>query len=245
MTTRLLPTSILMLLSAIFPLAITGCKDEHAADKQAIQVVWENYDRANVEKDGNTAAGLFTKNTIAHYDKVLKLGLNAKLAECQSLPPHQWAEVVMMRNRGKRSMLGLLNGHGYIVFATQQGWYADSGGQLSLKKIKVTGDSANGVLYDKELEEAYRQSQWQRALAGRRSRYLFGSRMEKPPEYPVAFARENGQWRLDETSLYPTFDAMWKEAARWEGMSVHEYIIEDESADSGKEITKKIYEPMP
>lgn len=184
MLTRLCSNALLMLLAAVLPLVITGCKDEHAADKQAIQVVWENYDRANVEKDGNTAAGLFTKNTIAHYDKLLKLGLNAKLAECQALSPHEWAEVVLMRNRGKRSMLGLLNGHGYIVYATQQGWYAESGGQLSLKKIKVSGDSATGVLYDKELEEAYRRSQWERALAGRRSRYRFGTRMEKPPNTP-------------------------------------------------------------
>jgi hypothetical protein len=207
----------ILLLGAI--LLFGGC-DKHAGDKQAIRDVFYQYFTVGEIKSGAQAAGIVTGNTIEYYRRLVKWGLNGKKEDLAKLTPFDRLEIVRMRNRATRAQLKDLDGAGYIFFATAQGWYAVGGDvdffELGLIRIKPDGAEATAQM-------------------------LF--RGEMIGHFAV-FRKENDDWKLDETSLFPFYNKVVSILASEDGMPVDEAIMRWEEEDSHKPVPPTIWDPM-
>ncbi len=236
---RTSPLSLLLVLLLTLPLC--SC-DKHAADKRDVRATWDSYVKANEEHRGTEAAALVTKSTVDHYTKLLRAGLDMPAKDCWNLPPTQMAEVLKMRNRFKRSEIKGVDGKGYLIIAGSRGWNTDNDQEWKLTDIKITDDRAAALIHNPEWESEYARQRALRTLA-RRAR--MGSKIEKPPRYPIQLVMEGGGWKIDETSAHARQDQELKELAKESRMSVRDMLMEIEAFTTDQDkIPMSVWEPM-
>ena len=124
----------------------------------------------------------------------------------------------MTRNRASAAQLEVLTGEDYLVWTTNEGWFAngDSGWSTAFGTITVKGDFATGVV----LQDG------------------------KPTGDKVHFLKDDGRWRLDETTMGQHMDQWYRDLAKFEGVSVDDLLVFIDEEDSGKEISDSIWQPM-
>ncbi len=200
--------------TAFLLLACAGCEDAEAA---AIRAMLVKYDQANEQGNGLLAKECVTKSSDTHYDTLRKHALYSDEKTVRALSPSTKLAVIMIRNRASAEQLEVLTGEDFLVWSTNQGWYA--GGEPwanSFGRIKVDGDVALAPMLDEG----------------------------KPTRVTARFKKEEGKWRLDETTLIHAWDEHYIATARAEGMSVDELITYIEEEDSGKYVEETVWQPM-
>lgn len=230
----------LVVLAACLPLA--GCKEK--PEQQAVRQAWETYQTAIENLDGQTVAKHCSASTHAHYDRLIKAGLDMPAQQVWGLRPLDMREVLMMRNRATRSQLKGYTGKGYIIYSTTQGWNLGGGDETEweFRDIKVTGNAATARM----VEVIPRNLVMDLAGLSRRARLRAAARRERrePRSYTLSFVREDEVWKFDETTLHERFNNELTLAAKQYRMPVREMLMELESDESGKEVTMKTWEPM-
>lgn len=211
---------------SIFLLLGTGCEPK-SADHKAVANVWEQIMSAWESSNGKAVVALSSKGTIEYYDRLVKLGLGATASEVKKLTPFEKLEIVMMRHRGKRSELRKLDGKGYIEYATSKGWYSGGGdpeGPLyyELGKIKVGKDKV---------------SAWAEV-------YFNDDNKRRKSDYAVKFFKEDGAWKLDETSIHLMLSHEIGYYARMLEMNVDSFIVMIEEESSGFDVPDSIWSTM-
>lgn len=232
---RVLASVVLLL----FGVGLPAC-DKHAEQKKAIREVYDTYNQTAESGDGPGQAAVLSANTLTHYDKLLKIGLNGKADEVMALSPSAQHEILAMRNRATRKQLQGYTGKGYVIHAVKQGWWSGFGDdEWKLRSIKVNGDSAEARIVEDiptyTISQSYRSSLRSSARI---------ERNRKPREYPIRFVCEDGKWKVDETTLFPRFDAEATAAAKAYRVSMRDFLMAWEEDESGKEVTMKIWDPM-
>ncbi len=234
---RYLPFLLVLLLM----LPLSGC-DKQAPAKREVRAAWDAYVKANEEHRGQDAAALVTKNTIEHYTKLLKTALDMPAKDVWNLPPTQMSEILKIRNRFKKSEVKGIDGKGYLIIAGSRGWNTDSDPEWTLTDIRINDERASASIYNPEWESEYNKQRALRALA-RRAR--MGSRIEKPPRYPVELRKEGEVWKVDETSMHARVDQELKDLAKESRMSVRDMLMEIEGFLTDQEkIPMSVWEPM-
>lgn len=230
---------IVILVATFWGLA--GC-DKHVKDKAEIRSAYDQYQQGQMDANGTAVAAVFTQRTFDHYAKLVKIGMDAKAQDVWNLPPSDMYEVLRMRSRAKRSQLKLLNGRDYVLLATKEGWW--SGGEPGWKivEIKVTGTTAVGTVRHPEWEAEYKQQQVAGMLS-RRARRSMGA-LDKPFSYNCQFVKEDGAWKVDETSMFPEFNRWLTEAAKESRRSVRDFLMMLESEERDQKLPMSIWDPM-
>lgn len=228
-----------LLLAAVA--SFVGCDKQKSADQEAIRKLWDEWHRVNTQRDGVAAINVYSSDTFDYYARVVKLAMDAKQEEIFKEDFVTIREILRMRCRATRKQLQRLDGRAYTAFATSQGWYASDGDPMVLKDIRIAGDFATAVMYDPEALKEYRADQLSSALSRRRSRR---NRAEKPPEYPVGFVREGGFWKLDEKTLYPTWNEWFAEERKFAGINMRDFLMEIEREETGNPVPMSVWNPM-
>lgn len=208
---RLLASVVLLLFVAVAP----AC-DKHAAEKDAIRVVWNDYSTAYNNSDGKTLADSVTKSTMDHYTRLLNQALTASQKDVFALTPIEQRDVVRIRNRATKGQIKGYTGKGYLIYSTNQGWFAES----SLSDLKVTSISVNG-------DSAAATLTYEGDVVARK----------------LQFVKEDGAWKFDHTSLFPIInDSMQRRAAALR-VSMRDYVQSREQQAFGS-LKPTVWEPM-
>ena len=196
-------------------LACAGCEN---ADAQAARAAFETMDAALDASDGETAVQHIADETFQYFDGIIRLALSGSAEEIKALPPNRKYDVIIMRNRCTAKELRAMDGRGWIVHATNQGWYAAAPGEESewrVGRITAAHGAARGEII----------------MAGERTGedWLF---------YNI-----DGVWKVDWRNVERVYDA-WieKDAFEWQ-QSVDSLILEAEDEDYGLTRTD-LWEPM-
>lgn len=235
---RSLHTLAALLSVLLFGLTPIAC-DKHAQEKKDIRAVYDAYNQTAENNDGPGQAKVLSANTLAHYDRLVKLGLSGKSADVMALPLCEQREILIMRNRATRKQLQGYSGKGYAIYATNQGWWSGFGDdEWKLRSIKVNGDAADARIVEDiptyTIRPSFRSSLRASARASRK----------KPREFPVRFVREGTEWKIDETTLFPRMNEEIAAAAKSYRMSHRDFLMAWEEDESGKEVTFQIWDPM-
>jgi hypothetical protein len=207
---------VLWSIALVFGVAAGGC-DEHAEDKEEIRANWAQMIAARDNSQGETAVSLVTAQSIATYERLLRLALDGQKKELEQLDALDLCEVLLIRIGGKRKDLEGLTPRQYFVYATNQGWYKSTEPvTIEPGKIRINGDRAFVHFYDGD---------------------------EKTGETGV-FLREDGVWKWDEESWRPGFNTWVRTMAEEEGVTIPEYLISMIEADHGKTAPKNVWMPM-
>lgn len=219
----------------------SGCEKDKA-DKDALRTLWVEYARTANDSDGQGAAKILNKNSLSYYDKILKTGLTAKAGEVMAMRPSEQLEICRMRNRATKSQLQGYSGKGFVIYTTNQGWYAGFGDEdFVLKNIRLMGSSATAEIHEvipPELRFA-RSYSWRARL-----REEIRKNNKKARQYPLKFEKEDGKWKIDDTSLLARWDEEIITAAKAYRMNVRDYIMAWEEFESGREVSMSVWEPM-
>lgn len=226
-------------ISCVF--GLVGC-DKHAKDKAEIRAAFLQYQQGSTNNDGVSVAAVYSQRTFDHYTKLVKLGMDAKAQDVWGLPPSDMYEVLKMRSRAKRSQLKLLNGRDYVMFSTKEGWNSGIDDGWKVVEVRVTGSSAIGTIRHPEWEAEYKQQQVAGALSRRARRYM--DRVDKPYTYACQFVKEDGKWKMEETSMSSENDRILTEAAKEMRKSVRDLLMMVESEETGNDLKMSIWDPM-
>jgi hypothetical protein len=205
-----------LLLCPLLVLTGGGC-DARARDKQDMTRLMADRDICNENSRGTAVLDVYSEGTFKHYDELLKLGLNGAADKVRALGPTDKMEVLRMRLRATRKELARLTGRQYVEFATGHGWY-------------VRG-------YKSETENGLRKFRFKADEATVDDGDATGVR--------VRFMNEDGRWKLDEPSQFVAGDRFIRRAAREEGATVDDYIIDELRVEVNKEIPASVWDPMP
>ncbi len=205
-----------VMLAVAFAAAAASC-DEYAEDKEEIRENWAKMIAARDAKQGEVAVSLITAESIAAYERLLKLALDGKKQEIEQLDAADLWEVLVIRICGKRKDLEKLTPREYFVHATNQGWYVSTEPvTIEPGKIRINGDRAFVHFYDGD---------------------------EKTGETGV-FLREDGVWKWEEESWRAGVNAYARAMADEEGVTVAEFLVSEIEADLGKTAPRNVWMPM-
>lgn len=205
----------LLVLSLLSWLPLCGCEGK---DAQAIRAMLVDYDRANNTRNGVLAKECVTRASDEQYELVRRHALYSDEKTVRALNPYVKQYVLMTRHRGQADQLAVLTGEDFLVWTTNQGWYAgeESNWEGAFGSIKVRGQVATAPI----LEDG------------------------KPTGGTATFLLEDGKWRVDEPSLVAALDRRLFLAAREEGESIDDYLIALEEESSGREVPDSVWQPM-
>lgn len=212
-------TRSLSLVLLVFVMLFAGGCDPHAEDKRQIQKVSDDLDFYNNTRNGAQVVNLFTAETFEHYDRLIKLGLDGTPQQVRSLPPLDKMEVLRMRMRSTRSELSKMTGRQYAEYATSAGWYQtppEDQVQIRLIRFRFSGNNATA---EAQLD-----------------RWKTGARMR--------FEKQDGVWKMDEPSSMAAWDAVYRDLAADEGMTVDEFLFEWLEDEIGRPVPESVWQPM-
>ncbi len=189
-------------------------------DEKAIRACFDRYMKALLNNDGDDAVLCVDRKTLLYYEQLLKLIKVGTRAEVDSLPMRDKATVLLMRHRvPKEMMLAMTNGHDHFVYGITNGLLdKDSASNVELGTITVEGDTAKSNTF---------------SVAQQRE-YPFG----------VHFNRENGEWKMDMTSVFPLVDMVMQTEVTRSGLTENEFLWRLLEASSGKKPSDSIWEPL-
>ncbi len=193
-----------------------GCEE---ARNPEIDAAYKAYNAAFIARDGAAAVKAVTKASLDAYEPLLKLALDGKEADIKSLAPGYKYEILKMRHHSTRAQLSKLDGAGYLSLATSSGW----------------GDSDGGSAEDiGQLENMDIHDDW---AVG----YIVLTRKLKVPVYLL---KEEGVWKVDEARAMNAVTPLFEEAARFNDMTVDEFILALIEDASGTTPSEYIWRPM-
>lgn len=232
---------LILALTLIVPLA--AC-DKHAKDKKEIQSSWGAYRDAAKNGDGATAAGLMSKSTIDFYARLVKLAPDATSSQCMALKPTEMVQVADLREHYTRKELANLSGEAYIARSIKEGRWGTYDPTWRLKNIVVSTDgaTATATICDPDAESDYRQ----RKLIGtyNRTARRMNRGTDAPPTFPAAFVKVGDIWKYDETVTLADQDKDLMQAARDEGLQLHQYVAANFTDAIDPKDAVKIWQPM-
>lgn len=123
-----------------------GCDDA----REEVELTWQELNTTAARRDGEGFARLLSPESVGHFDRLIKVALDAPYAKTQRLPVRERYEILRMRNRMKRKDLSKMDGRAWVVHAVNQGWYGGSEDTvLKIGRIRTSGNSATAdIVYE-------------------------------------------------------------------------------------------------
>jgi len=205
--------SLLFLL--MFVVLITSCKQQ-STEIEPIRTTYEKYKTAILQDNGEEAVNYVDSRTIKHYTEILEKVKTADEATVNSLSFLDKLTILRIRISTKKEEIMSFDGKSLFAFAVKNGMVGKDGvSNQSLGEITNEGDFAKGQM-------------------------LFKG--QKTPIY-INFYKENNQWKIDLTSLFPTSTIVFKKLVEESGFTENEYLFELLEAVSNKKVGKEIWIP--
>jgi hypothetical protein len=194
---------------------LSSCRSG-GGDEEAILQAFQGYKDAILEQDGERAAGLVTRNTLAYYGDMGDMAIDAgpeevlgrRLVDRLTIATYRvLLDVQSLRQMGAREL---------FVFAVDEGLIGSRSDVAALEvgDVTVSGETAAA--------NAVREGQ------------------ETPLEWE--FRREGEQWKLDLEALLAISNLVLQDLAREAGLTENQLIYQTLEATTGQRVTSEIWE---
>ena len=185
-------------------------------EEKEVYECFKRYKSLILQSKGEEAFELIDSNTYRYFDNTLKASIYADKKEVEALPLIDRLSVLLVRHRIPADELLTMTGREYFIQSVKQGMFGkNSLAAIELGKTEVNGDSARAQII-RDLEDT---DMWFR------------------------FFKENGDWKLDLTSIFaPTTLHLMTGLAK-QGMSENEFIFAILES-TGKPVTEEIWFPL-
>lgn len=203
------------LLALVTLIMVPAC-DTGSADREAVRDAIEQYYTAYAANDGAKVVGLVTNSTIRWYDRMLSMGRDGTAQQIANLTSQEKWEILMMRNRNTKAQIKDMDGRAYFIHATSKGYYVNDDVKVDLPRIRIMGTTAIAPV----------------TIDGEDS------------DLEARFFKEDGSWKIDETTLYPVYCKWIELGARFERMTVEQFLIATEEDETGKKVRSDIWDRM-
>jgi hypothetical protein len=204
----------IFLLIAIFPVISFG---QSGNDIQMIKNTFSNYKKSILASDGSEAVKWVDTKTVVYYGKMLQASLHADSAQVQNLGLMDKLIVLIVRHKVPKNEIEKMNGNEFFVYAINQGMVGkNSVMNIEIGEVKVNNNFANGQIMS----------------GGQKSPLFF------------QFNKEEGQWKIDITSLFPASTAGLKKVISDNGMTENDFIFKTLEMLTGSAVGNEIWQPM-
>ncbi len=216
------PKKNLAVLAAVLALLVVpaGCDES----REEIELTWQEVNTTASQHDGEGFARLLAPESFQHFDRIIKLALDAPYDKTVRLPVSERYDILMMRNRTTRKELSKMDGRAWIVHAVSQGWYEgedDAEFELKIGQIRARGNSATADIVF-EL-----------------------SRVENIVITRLSFVKVEDRWLVDLRQPDPLIDWYVKRAREVGHASEDQVLLAMEERASGKEVPREtLWDPM-
>ncbi len=209
-------------LAAVLALLVVpaGCDES----REEVELTWQELNTTAARSDGEGFANLLAPESFQHFDRIIKLALDAPYDKTLRLPVAERREILRMRNRMKRKDLSKMDGRAWVVHAVSQGWYGGGGsGETVLKigEIKARGNSATAdIVYEL-------------------------SSVEKIVITTLSFNKVEERWLVDWRHPDPLIERVVKRAREVGHASEDQVLLAMEERATGKEVPREtLWDPM-
>lgn len=165
----------------LLPFLLVACAESGPTDSKPkddaadVRACFDNYFAALKAGEGEKAAALVDNNTLQHFERMLDLARNADSITVSGLDAMDQMTVLSMRMQVPAEELRSMDAHAAVARSVSNGLMADDGPDgLGLGDVVVEGDKASAPLK------------------------MYGF----PTPAKFGFQREDGNWRIDLTSLF-------------------------------------------
>lgn len=204
------------LILLVLPFLFAACGDTGPKDDVAdVRACFDNYFAALKAGEGEKAAALVDQNTMQHFERMLDLARNADSVTVSALDAMDKVTVLSMRMQVPPAELRTLDARAAVARSVSNGMMADGGPEgLGLGDVTVEGDKASAPLK------------------------MFGF----PTPAKFGFQREDGQWRIDLTSLFDLSRQAFGQMAGGEGEG-NAMLLELLEENTGMSVPGSVWHP--
>lgn len=186
-------------------------------DVALVKQAFDNYKSAILNDKGEKAMEYVDSRTIKYYDYILEAAKNADSSKLNSLPLTDKITILTFRHRASREDIMSMDGKGLFVYAIKNGMVGkNSVSNNSIGEVTVDQDFAKGQL----------------VVRGKAVPMFFH------------FYREQDQWKLDLTSLFPIANMTFKKMVEDSGEEENDYLFNLLEILTGKRPGPEIWQPM-
>ncbi len=178
---------------------------------------FENYKKAILQGQGSEAIKYVDKTTVDYYGTELNLALSGDSATIDQLSLIDKLTVFIARHKMDPAVLKKMNGRDFFIYAVDKGMIGkNSVATTEVVNVSVDGNSASG----------------QMSANGVKTPLAFN------------FKKEDNQWRVDLTSIFPQTNLALRKALTQQGMSDNDFIFKTLENLTGRAVTGKIWQPI-
>ncbi|MCB9283860.1 MAG: hypothetical protein H6563_07300 [Lewinellaceae bacterium] len=173
-------------------------QDPQRAEKEKIRNLFEQYNAALLQDEGEVAAEYIDSRTLKYYSEALQKVIHADRATVESMGFLDKMMVLLIRHRASREEILSFDGRSLFIYAVDKGMAGkNSIPNNSLGRIKIVGDFARA-----------------RALSRGRWTPIF-----------YHFYKEDGTWKIDLTSVLAGGGLAFKKAVEKSGIEENEFLF--------------------
>jgi len=197
----------------LFVVFATSCTDQKEEEKN-VRATFDGYKTAILNDKGEEAVGYVDSRTVDYYTNMLELTKNGDREKVDALPLIDKLMVFSVRARVPKDDILSFDGKKLLVYAIESGMVGKESVQnVTIGDVKIDGDSAKG----------------QFIVSGQEAPFYFD------------FYKEDGQWKLDLTSLFSTSASALEQMVQSSGMTENEYVFAVLEALTGKKPGEDIW----
>lgn len=186
-------------------------------EEKQVKSCFNNYKSAILNDKGEEAVNYVDSRTVQYYSDILEKTQNADSSEVASLSIMDKLMVFSIRHRASSEIITSLDGKGLLIYAIKEGMVGkNSVAKNSIGEVSIDGSFAKGQ---------------------------FIANGQAAPFY-FHFYNEEGQWKVDLTSIFPVANTSFKTMQEQSGQNENEYLFMLLEAITGKEVTNQIWRPI-
>lgn len=196
---------------------VYSCFGQNASDEKGIKDCFAGYKLSILESRGEEAIKWVDKNTLDYYESMLKLSIVADSSIVQILDFMDRFTVLTARHRIPKDELLKMDGNSFFVYAIDAGMVGKGGvTTVEIGEVTIDGDTAKGQLV---------------------------SNGQVSPLY-FQFNKEDGQWKIDITSIFAPSAAALTKMIKDSGQSETEFILQALQLLTGRSVDNSIWHPQ-
>lgn len=188
-----------------------------AQDDKQVQKTFKAYKSAILNGNGKEAASYVDSHTINYYARMLDITRHADSAQVDTMSILDKIIILTLRAKVKKEQLHEMDGKSLIVYAINTGM---------IGKNTVNNFAIDHISVNKNFAQAQMMAQGQ------------------PIPMYMHFYKENGQWRVDLTSLFKTFSEAMAQLIEESGQTENEFLVKMLEASTGKTLDRKLWQPL-
>lgn len=185
--------------------------------EEQIVETFQTYKSAILDKNGELAYQQVDANTRKRYARTLDRALNLSAARTRELPLIDLMEVLMARHMIESGTLKAMDGKEFFVYAVNEGWIDEKG----VRGVEIEVKNVEGTKATTKMKKGGITA-----------------------DVGFDFNLEDGQWRIDLTSILGMAEIQFQGILDQSGMSTEELMFAVLLELSGQQPSAGVWEPL-